>query len=640
MQAREIGKTILAPFVYSRMPGNDYTSQYNAMTQGETRLGRITAVHEAITLLTSSQFTSLSNIRHPHPTSYSPQVIPMTESALLERSFADAIAAIEAAAELPEDKRRHWGCSLRQIAKWLDRPVETIAARLTSIALAMNQLHHARLGVTAKTLANHKSNTRAALRWYGKEQGVPTRGMLLTPEWAVLRGLVQDKGQRARLSGLMRYCSAKGIAPTAVDDAVIESLLRYRAQTTELATGVAAQRSIARTWNANVGKVDGWPPQRLTEPPLKAAEGPTWEDFPYGLRNDVDNYLAGLLKIRKGMTGKRIRPCRPRTIKTRRAELVAFAKMAVRQGIPIETLTSFRDLLDPDVVERVIMAYWEINGKEPKIFTIDLGWKLLAIARATGCLDEPGIARLEVMRANLEEYRRSGLTPKNLDLVRQVLTEGIWSEVASLPWVLMKEAHLAKDHAPVKASITAQMAVAIAILTVAPIRLSNLVAIQLRENLIKPGGFDSTYWLKFPHYDVKNRVDLDFQFDRPLTDLIDEYIRDFHPTLMRGFKGPALFPGEAGNFKTANMFSTQITDRILKATGLRIGVHQFRDAAAAIYLKHNPGDYETVRRFLGHKNIQTTINFYCGLGTIQATEEFAKIVRRHIKFEPEDARES
>jgi integrase len=555
----------------------------------------------------------------------------------LERSFADAIAAIEAAAELPEDKRRHWVCSLRQIAKWLDRPVETIAARLTSIALAMNQLHHARLGVTAKTLANHRSNVRVALRWFGTEKGVPTRGMPLTAEWAVLQTLVKDKGQRARLSGLMRFCSAKGIAPTAVDDAVIENLLRYRAQTTELATGVAAQRSIARTWNANVGKTEGWPPQRLTEPPLKAAEGPTWENYPDGLRSDVDNYLAGLSKFRKGMTGKRIRPCKSSTIKTRRAELIAVAKMAVRQGIPIETLTSFRAMLDPDVVDRVINAFWQQNGAEPKVFTIDLAWKLLAIARTTGCLDEPALGRLDDVRATLEEYRRSGLTPKNLDIIRHVLTDDIWSDVASLPWVLMKEARLLQDHAPVKAAVTAQIAVAIAILTFAPVRLSNLTAIRLDENLTKPGGFGSTYWLKFRAYDVKNRVDLNFQFDKSLTDLIDEYVHDFRPALMRGFNTPLLFPGAAGNLKTANMFSTQITDRIQKATGLRITVHQFRHAATAIYLKHHPGDYETVRRTLGHKNIQTTINFYCGLGTIQATEQFAEIVRRHVKFEPEDA---
>src|SRR5262245_11064191 len=104
---------------------------------------------------------------------------------LLESSFADAIAAIEQAAELPEQIRRHWTCSLRQIAKWLDRPAEVIPARWTSVRIAVSQLHHARVAVTAKTVANHKANLRAALRWFGNE-GVPVRGVPLSPDWATL----------------------------------------------------------------------------------------------------------------------------------------------------------------------------------------------------------------------------------------------------------------------------------------------------------------------------------------------------------------------------------------------------------------------------------------------------------------------
>jgi integrase len=335
--------------------------------------------------------------------------------------------------------------------------------------------------------------------------------------------------------------------------------------------------------------------------------------------------------------GTRIRPCRPATIRTRRAELVAVARMAVGVGVPIEKLTSLAALLHPDVGEPVVEAYWQKNGDEPKVFTIDLGWKLLTIARETGCLDQAAIDRLDEIRAALEEHRRSGLTPKNLKLVREVLTEGVWSEVVSLPNILMQQARSANDHAPVKAALTAQLAVAIAILTFAPIRLSNFVSIELGENLIKPGGLNSPYWLVFPYHDVKNQVDLNFRFDQALTELIDAYVHEFRPVLLRGSNAAWLFPGVAGDPKTANMFSTQITDRIQKATGLRITAHQFRHAAAAFYLKHHPGHYETVRRFLGHRNIQTTIRFYCGLQTMQATEELGKIVRQQIKFDPEAA---
>jgi integrase len=556
----------------------------------------------------------------------------MTEPmAPLEPTFFVAMTAIEDAADLSASVKRHWVCSLRQIAKWLDRPVEVTPARWTAIRLPVGQLHHARLGVTAKTVANHKSNVAAALRWFGKEHHVSPRGVELSADWATLRDGIVDRGRRARLYGLMRYCSGRSLMPASVDDAVVADYLRYRAETTSLATNSMATRSIARAWNVSAGENPAWPAQRLTAPPVKAQVGPAWEEFPEGLRRDVDRYLAGLGKIRRGPNGKRSRPCSQKTIKTRRAELVAVARMAVKIGTPIENLKSLAALVHPDVAEPVLDACWKNNGTEPKVYTIDLAWKLLSLARQNG-LDEAAIERLDDIRASLEEHRHGGLTDKNLALIRQVLTEGIWSEVVSLPNALMRQARADQAHAPVKAAVTAQLAVAIAILSFAPVRLSNLVSIELGKNLVKPGGPDSPLWLIFPHYDVKNRVNLEFTFDEGLTQLIDEYIHEFRPTLVRGSNAAWLFPGVAGEPKTANMFSTQITERIQKATGVRMTVHQFRHACAAIYLKHRPGEYETVKRLLGHRNIQTTINFYCGLATTQANEAFGKIIREHVKF--------
>jgi hypothetical protein len=52
---------------------------------------------------------------------------------------------------------------------------------------------------------------------------------------------------------------------------------------------------------------------------------------------------------------------------------------------------------------------------------------------------------------------------------------------------MFSEARAAKDHASIKAGISAQLATAIAILTFAPIRLCNLASIELGENLIRAG---------------------------------------------------------------------------------------------------------------------------------------------------------
>ena len=508
-----------------------------------------------------------------------------------------------------------------------------VPARWQSVRVSVGQLHHARLGVTAKTLANHKSNVRAALRWFGQERGVPQQGAPLSREWTRFRdGL--DKRMRQRLYSLTRYCSARRIGPSSVDDYIFEDYWRYRTETTGRASNNTARRFMTRAWNDCAAAIDGRPLRRLTEPPLKVAE-PAWDVFPEGLRRDLDDYFARLAKPHRSLNGKRIQPCGLGTIRTRRAELVAMARMAVRLGVPIESLTSLAALLHPDVVELVIEAYRQKNGDEPKTGTIDLGKKVLRMARETGCLDQAALDRLDDIRAALEQHRREGLTPKNLKLIRQVLTDGIWSEVISLPNVLCSRRAGPRTTRLSKPRFRRSLPWPSRSSPSRPFDFRNLASIELGQNLIKPGGLSTPYWLVFLHYDVKNRVDLNFKFDERLTDLIDEYIYEFRPALLRGANASWLFPGEGAQPKNKLLFGRQITERIQKATGLRITPHQFRHAAAAIYLKHHPGHYETVRRFLGHRDIQTTIRFYCGLEAMQATEEFGKLIREQIKFEPQ-----
>ena len=320
---------------------------------------------------------------------------------------------------------------------------------------------------------------------------------------------------------------------------------------------------------------------------------------------------------------------KPTTIRTRRTELAAAARMAVKAGVPIESLESLSALLAPDIAEKILDAYWRRNGESPKLFTIDLARRFLAIAKETKCLDEAACERLDEMRRDLEEHRHGGLTDKNIAVIRQVLTPGVWSRVVKLPLAMMAAARQ-QQHAPVKAAVTAQLAVAIAILAAAPVRLANLTAIRLGTNLIKPDGPDSNYWLVFPNYDVKNRVKLEYPLEQYLTDLIDEYVHDFRPALLRGRNEDWLFPGQRGGAKGKISFSGQISKRIYEGTGLRITVHQFRHAAGAIILQRRPGEYELVRRLLGHRNLQTTINAYVGLENIQASEIFSKIVMEHL----------
>jgi site-specific recombinase XerC len=554
---------------------------------------------------------------------------------LIEASFVDAIAIIAASDELPEQTRRHWVTSLRQIAKALDKPLEVIPARLSAVRADLARLHHAPTGLTPKTLQNHKSNVRGALRWLARDKGIPEHGAPLTPAWEGLRARLKDRFVRWRLSSLMRFCSSNGIAPAEVDEIVVDRFRAYRAQSGTAADDRSGRR-LVRAWNANVGKVRDWPARRLIEPAVKTLTEVPWAAFPEGFRRDVDQYLQGLTRVRKGRNGRRIRPLKASTIRQRRMELAAAARLAVRTGVAIGDLNSLSALLAPDVAEKVLDAYWAKNGETPKAFTIDLACRFVAIARETKCIDEAACERLDQMRRHLEDQRRGGLTDKNTALIRQVLTPGVWSRVVNLPQHLMSTAR-SQLSAPLKAAVTAQLAVAIAILTVAPVRLANLTAIKLGLNLIKPGGPASNYWLVFPDYDVKNRVRLEYSLEPYLTRMIDQYVHDFRPVLLKGRSEDWLFPGQYGGAKSSILLSGQVTRRIYQRTGLRMTVHQFRHAAGAIILKHRPGEYELVRRLLGHRNVQTTINAYIGLENIHASEIFSKIVMKHWDDELEAA---
>ena len=418
----------------------------------------------------------------------------MTKKATtLEPSFADAITAIRVGPDLSAQTKRHWCSSLAGIARAFDQSMELIPARFSAVRARMAALHHVPLRWTPKTLSNHRSNAKVALLWFVKEAGVLPHGMALTPAWETLYGPVRDPSTRYRLLPFARFCSGVGVEPDAVDEAVVDRFMDQRTRTTTRASDAASRRILARLWNAQVDRIDGWPRVRLMEPPVKGTAGPSWEDFPDGLRKDVEAHLAGLAQIRRNKAGQRIKGCKPATITIRRREIVAAVRMAVREGIPLGTLASLKALVHPDVAEKIIDAYWRKDGEVPKTYTINLASRFVALAYWTGGMDEAALRLLEDVRFALEEYRDDGMTEKNLALIRRVLTEGVWSRVVDLPEQLLAEARLQRGHAPVRAGVLAQIAVAVAILTVAPIRLGNLASIRLDENLIKPGGRIPTF---------------------------------------------------------------------------------------------------------------------------------------------------
>lgn len=94
--------------------------------------------------------------------------------------MADVYAAIEHDPLLPKSARVALCCSLRRVTKFLGRDLSQLPARLGALRYGIARLHHTQLGVSRKTLQNHISNLKAAIRHVAGQKRLSGRGIALT----------------------------------------------------------------------------------------------------------------------------------------------------------------------------------------------------------------------------------------------------------------------------------------------------------------------------------------------------------------------------------------------------------------------------------------------------------------------------
>lgn len=122
---------------------------------------------------------------------------------------------------------------------------------------------------------------------------------------------------------------------------------------------------------------------------------------------------------------------------------------------------------------------------------------------------------------------------------------------------------------------------------------------------------------------------MEFPVSPETSRLIQRYIDYFRPHLENASGTDWLFPGEGGS-RSPRHASATIAERVEREVGLRVTAHQFRHATAATILKYRPGEYEFVRRILGHRNVQMTMKFYTGLEAFRAGEHFGNLIEEPI----------
>jgi integrase len=135
-------------------------------------------------------------------------------------------------------------------------------------------------------------------------------------------------------------------------------------------------------------------------------------------------------------------------------------------------------------------------------------------------------------------------------------------------------------------------------------RAKNLAALHARHfSRTRPGGARHIF---IPADEVKNATELPFEAPKRLGEHLDTYLARCRPALTEDADG-FLFPGRKGGAKAPKHLAEQIQRMIAKETGIDLNVHAFRHLAAMLFLRAHPGEYETTRLILGHKDLGTTV---------------------------------
>ena len=528
-------------------------------------------------------------------------------------TLADALAGV-AAASLPERRRQEIASALRTIGRALDKPLDRIPAHPRLLAVRLKQVAPLAIGISAARWSNIRSLARAGLA--AMQPTLPGRHQnSLSSAWRVLYGCVESRTTKISLTRFVHFCSARGIEPEAVTTETFDEF-RIHLDDTLLKSPDTVFADTARGWRAAQAAVESWPRLAVPIPDRRKVWTLPWTTFPNSLLNDFrdwSNRLAG----RDLLEEVPFRPVCPATLLHRERQIRAFASALVLRGRDPTTITSLRDLIEITAFKEGLRFYLERSGGKPTSAIADLAGSLKAIARHHLRADEGHLDSMAAMIRRLDPGRR-GLTELNRARLRPLDDRANVLALLQLPAKLMTIA--SRKRQPRLGAILAQIAVATEILLMAPIRIGNLVNLDLERNLVRPGRGKALH-IVIEREQVKNREPLEFPLPPQSVALIERYIQEFRPCLAPA-SNTALFPGEGGKPKRRHTLGKQISDRIHEYTGMRVHPHLFRHATAKLFLDAHPGGYEVVRRVLGHRSIDTTTSYYTGLETPAAVRHF------------------
>lgn len=175
---------------------------------------------------------------------------------------------------------------------------------------------------------------------------------------------------------------------------------------------------------------------------------------------------------------------------------------------------------------------------------------------------------------------------------------------------LMDEAAQADRAHPMRIAVKARDGLMIAMLICCPVRIANLLQIEIGVHLLRDGD---RYRLHFEKEETKTGAEFDGDLPPGLTPYIDHYLRHHRQTLLAlgdGEKTERLWLDRWGKPMFEPALRAQIKFNTANAFGRHIWPHLFRAIAVTGLVDEAPEEISLTPDLLGHASINTTDKHY------------------------------
>ncbi len=421
-------------------------------------------------------------------------------------TLADVLTVLEAS-DLSPTRRRDMASAINRICTMARKTPATVKVDPETLRELVNDIRPALHDVSDKTWANLRSLFVAALELAGVIDSMGRGDAVFHLTWGPLMAAIKhDKRLFCGLAAFANWCVGKGIRPGEVNDAAVMAFLSWLEARTLSPKPRDAARRVPNIWNEARGKIAGWAQVSLNclsfrAPPKRIP----WNVLPLRFREDVDAYCAMRASpdVFDDRPGRPRKPLEPSTVRVLREQLHSAASVLVVKGMTEGSIVSLSTLVALESFKTILRHFHDEADHKPSAFLESLGRTLIQVAQYHAGLPDDEIAKLKRLRTNLPAVPFD-LTSKNKALLMELESERLRAKLILLPDNLLDlvAENLKQDRLRF---VEAQVAIAIAVLLVVPLRAQNLSNLQWGRHFNEPDGPKGRLILHIPKEETKTR---------------------------------------------------------------------------------------------------------------------------------------